>query len=134
MLNHESLGKLSLRLLVGGMLVFHGIAKLRFGIGFVQDMLHAHGLPGFISYGVFVGEIVAPILILIGYKARLGALFVVFNFLVAIFLVHSSVLFQVGERGELQPELPLLYLLGALAVLFLGSGKFSLSRGNGQYD
>lgn len=134
MFNHESLGKLCLRLLAGGMLIFHGIAKLRFGISGIEDMVRAHGLPGFVAYGVFIGEVIAPALILLGYKARLGALISVVNLVVAILLAHSHDLFKIGEHGELQPELALVYLLASLGVLFLGSGSFSLSRGGGQYD
>jgi putative oxidoreductase len=134
MFNHESIGKLCIRLLAGGMLLFHGIAKARHGISGVEGMLESHGLPAFLAYGVFIGEIVAPALILVGYLARLGALIAVINLVVAILLVHSNVLFKLGENGELMPELALLYLLASLAVLFLGSGKFSLSRGKSQYD
>jgi putative oxidoreductase len=134
MFNHESIGKLCIRLLAGGLLLFHGIAKARHGISGVEGMLESHGLPAFLAYGVFIGEIVAPALILVGYLARLGALIAVINLVVAILLVHSNVLFKLGENGELMPELALLYLLASLAVLFLGSGKFSLSRGKSQYD
>ena len=134
MFNHDSLGKLCIRLLAGGMMLFHGIAKLRHGISGIESMVQGHGLPWFLAYGVFLGEILAPLLILLGYKARLGALISVANLVVAIMLAHGNDLFKMGDHGELQPELALLYLLASLGVLFLGSGSISLSKGSGQYD
>jgi putative oxidoreductase len=134
MFNHESLGKLFVRLLAGGMMLFHGVAKVKSGISGIEGLVESHGFPSFLAYGVFVGEVFAPLLIVLGYKARLGALISVVNLVVAILLAHSDKLFKLGEHGELEPELALLYLLGSLAVLFLGSGKLSLSRGAGDCD
>lgn len=134
MFNHDSLGKLCLRLLAGGMMLFHGIAKARHGISGIENMVASHGFPSFLAYGVYVGEIVAPLMILLGWNARLGALISVANLTMAILLAHGNDLFKLGSHGELEPELALLYLLASLAVLFLGSGKFGLSRGTGQYD
>ena len=55
----DDLGKLLLRLAVGGLMLFHGLHKLFGGVGFISGMLVEKGLPGFIAYGVFVGEGVA---------------------------------------------------------------------------
>jgi putative oxidoreductase len=53
-------GKLLLRLAVGGLMLFHGLHKLFGGVGFISGMLVEKGLPGFIAYGVLIGEVVAP--------------------------------------------------------------------------
>lgn len=59
-LSHEDAGKLLLRLAVGGLMLFHGLHKLIDGVDGISGMLVAKGLPGFIAYGVLVGEVVAP--------------------------------------------------------------------------
>ena len=58
-LSHDDAGKLLLRLAVGGLMLFHGIHKLIDGVDGISGMLAAQGLPGFIAYGVLVGEVVA---------------------------------------------------------------------------
>ncbi len=62
-LSHEDAGKLLLRLAVGGLMLFHGLHKLLDGVDGISGMLAAKGLPGFIAYGVLVGEVVAPCLL-----------------------------------------------------------------------
>jgi putative oxidoreductase len=65
MLAKDDVGKLLLRLAVGGLMLFHGLHKLFEGDG-ISGMLVAKGLPGFIAYGVLIGEVVAPCLIILG--------------------------------------------------------------------
>ncbi len=57
MLTHEDFGKFLLRLAVGGLMLFHGLHKLFDGVDGISNMLIAKGLPGFIAYGVLVGEV-----------------------------------------------------------------------------
>jgi putative oxidoreductase len=92
------------------------------------------GLPVFFSFGVLIGEVVGPIMILLGYKVRLGAFLVAFNMFMAILLVHASDIFAVSGMGGWMIELNALYFLGALSIMFLGSGRFSLSKGAGALD
>src|SRR6476619_804826 len=89
----DDAGKLVLRAALAVLLLFHGVAKLTGGIGFVGDMLAKAGLPAFLGYGVYVGEVVAPLLILIGLFTRPAALVVAFNMVVAVLLVHTGQLF-----------------------------------------
>jgi putative oxidoreductase len=46
------LGKLVLRVVLGGLILFHGIAKLVHGPGYVIGMLASAGLPTILAYGV----------------------------------------------------------------------------------
>ena len=57
---NESIAKLLLRLALGGAILLHGIAKLTGGIGGIAGMVSAAGLPSFLAYGVYVGEVIAP--------------------------------------------------------------------------
>ena len=65
----DDVGKLILRLGVGGLMFFHGLAKTR-DPSFVIDTVTDAGLPGWIGYSVFLGEIVAPLLLIIGLFTR----------------------------------------------------------------
>lgn len=123
-----NIGLLLLRLNTGGLMLFHGVAKLQGGIGFLQGMLTAKGLPGFLAYGAVVGEVLAPIAILIGLFTRGAAAIVAFNMLVAIAMVHLGDLCAVNpQTGGWAVELPMLYLLSSLALVFTGGGRFAVS-------
>ena len=130
----EDLGRLVLRLSLGILILFHGIAKLTGGIGFVESMLAAHGFPAFLAWGVYVGEVVAPILLILGIYARLGGWIIAFNMLVAFMLAHSNQLGQFAGSGGWQLELQGMYLFSAIAVALLGAGAFSLGGRGGRWN
>jgi putative oxidoreductase len=131
---HEDVGKLILRLAIGGLLLFHGIAKLSNGIGWMAGMLGGIGLPAFLGYGVYVGEVVAPLLIVAGKFTRPAGLIVAFNMLVATLLARRDSIAKLNQGGGWDIELEMLFLLGGAALWFLGSGRFALSRGVGRWD
>ena len=131
----DDLGKLFLRLAVGGMMLFHGLSKLLHGIGWMPPMLQMHGIPGWLAYGVFVAEIIAPLLILAGWKTRLLALTVIFDMIMAVWLEFRDRIFTVKPvGGGWTLELEMFFLIGALVLFFIGSGKYSVSRGRGKWD
>ncbi|MDR2123303.1 MAG: DoxX family protein [Flavobacteriaceae bacterium] len=126
---NPDLGKLLLRISVGGLMIPHGIAKLIHGHDFIRVMLAKKGLPEFIWLGVPIGEIVAPICILLGVFTRISSLLVAFTMIMTIFLVHQLGTFHITDKGGLGAELNLFYLLTSLALFFLGSGKYSVYKG-----
>jgi putative oxidoreductase len=128
------LGILFLRLSLGILMLLHGIGKLQGGVDGISGMLAAKGMPGFIAYGVYLGEVIAPIFIVIGLWTRPAALVFAINMVIATLLAHSNDMFALGKTGGLTRELNYLYFFGALALVFLGSGKFSVSRGKGRFD
>lgn len=130
----EDTGKLLLRLSTGGLLLFHGIAKVTNGIGWMGGMLGSVGLPAFVGYGVYVGEVVAPLLLLAGKFTRPAGLVVAFNMLVAILLARRDSITKLNRGGGWDIEVELLFLLGGLAIWFLGSGRYALSKGGGRWD
>ncbi|GAB3629572.1 GntR family transcriptional regulator [Pandoraea terrae] len=131
----DDLGKLILRLTLGILLLFHGVNKVFYGVGFIEGMLTSHGLPAFIAYGTYLGEVLAPVLLILGVLTRLGGLLVVINMIGALMLVHVSQIAQiVKETGAWALELQAFYLLAGLAVLLLGAGRFSVSGGRGTWD
>lgn len=123
---NEDIGKLVLRLSIAILMLFHGISKATNGIDGIKFLVDRGGLPEFVAYGVYFGEIVIPILLIFGLFTRLSAVIFVINMIFAIFLAHSNELFSIGKTGGLVIELQLLYLLGALAIAFVGAGKYSL--------
>lgn len=85
------------RIVLGLLILLHGIAKLRHGLGPIEEMVAAHGMPSFVAYGVLVGEVVAPLMLLLGLYARIGALLIAINMLFALALVHMGQLVQLND-------------------------------------
>ena len=108
MFHNPDIAKLLLRISVGVLILFHGIHKVIHGIGGVKAMLSSSGLPEFLSYGVYVGELIAPIFIILGLYARVASLVLGFNMLVAIFLAYGFS-FSLAKYGGLSMESPLLF-------------------------
>lgn len=124
----ENIGKLLLRLMLGGMLLFHGVSKALHGIDFIKGLVRAHGLPDVLAYGVFVAEILAPLFLIIGWKSRVWASVIVFNMAVAIYLTKMGSFMKLGEYGAWAMEIPMFYLVSALAIVCVGSGKYAIMR------
>ena len=125
-LSKDDLGKLLLRLGVGGLMLFHGLHKVFGGVDGIAGMLTAHGIPGFVAYGVLLGEVVAPVLIILGVLTRLSALGLAFTMVVAWLLVGLNNTFMLDKVGAWAIESLVYFFLGALAVAFLGAGRYAL--------
>lgn len=130
----DDAGKLLLRVLVGGLLILHGFHKLVTGPGEVASILAAHGVPGFLAVGVYLGEVVGPLLMLIGVYTRIGALLVVANMVVAVLATRGGHLFHLNEHGGLGIELEAFYGIGALCVAMLGAGAYSAGGKAGKFN
>ena len=124
----NDLGKLILRLTLGLLILLHGIAKISGGTDGIQKMLEGNGLPGFFAFGVYLGEILAPILVILGFYARLGAAVIVVNMLFAVMLVHRPDLFLLGKSGGWALELQAFFLFTAVAVTLIGPGRFGINQ------
>lgn len=130
----DDAGKLVLRAALAIILLFHGYAKLTGGIGFVGDMLAKAGAPAALGYLVYVGEVVAPLLILLGLFTRPAALVVTINMIVAILLVHTSQFFTLNDTGGWALELQGMFIAASLAVALLGAGRHSIGGAAGPYN
>lgn len=131
MLKNDDLGKFFLRIAVAVIILFHGWFKLTHGVGWIQGML---GGMGFLAYGTYLAELIAPLLILVGFRTRLAALFVVADMLVAILMVLHTAMFSVKEMGGgWAIEIEAMLMLCALALFFTGSGKYAVSS-SGKWD
>lgn len=128
-------GKLILRLTVAILLGFHGIPKMQRGVGWMMPMLSAHHLPSALAYGVYVAEVVAPILLIIGFLTRPAAVVIMFEMVMAIYLVlGAKAVILNAQTGAPGGELNFFYFFTALAIAFLGSGRYAISRGRQPLD
>lgn len=125
---NESTGKLILRLTLGILILFHGVTKLVGGIGGMPGMLSAAGLPSFFAYGVYIGEVIAPILVIVGWYSRIGAALIAVNMLFAIGLVHRAEVMTLGQSGGWAIELQGMFLFTAIALALMGPGRFSVNQ------
>ncbi len=126
-MHNDNAGKLVLRLTLGILVLFHGVAKIvnPDSLGFIRSGVTGWGLPEVVAYGVYIGEVLAPLMLIIGVYSRWAGLIVVINMLFAIGLAHMDHLFALTQHGGYRLELQIFYLFGALAVMFLGSGRFA---------
>lgn len=76
---------------------------------------------------MLINEILAPALIILGYKTRLSALVVAFTMVMSIFLVFSDKLFSLNQNGGIAYELNLFFLMASIAIYFQSLGQYALS-------
>jgi putative oxidoreductase len=126
---NEDLGKLILRLTVGALLLLHGVHKMLTGIEPIQAMVVARHLPAALAYGVYIGEIIAPVMVMLGLFARIGAGLIVINMIMAVVLAGLPDVAQLKPGGGYALELEAFFLFGALSVAILGAGRFSIAGG-----
>ena len=126
MFNNTEIAKLLLRLSLGILVLFHGVHKVIYGIGGVKAMLSSSDLPTILAYGVYIGELVAPIFIILGLYARVASLVLAFNMLMAIFLAYGFS-FSLAKYGGISFESPLLFMIMSISVALLGSGKYGVN-------
>lgn len=124
----DDIGKLVLRLALGILILLHGIAKLMNGIAPIEGMVTAIGLPGFVAYGVYAGEVLGPLLLIVGFHARIGAVLIAGNMLFAFALAHMHELGNLTGSGGWALELQGMFLFSALALALTGPGRISVNQ------
>jgi putative oxidoreductase len=92
-------------------------------------MLSAHGVPDVVGYGVYLGEIVGPILVILGLFARVGGALITVNMIVAVLLAGTGSLLLLNDQGGYALELEAFFFLGGVTVILLGAGRFGLGIG-----
>jgi putative oxidoreductase len=123
----QDLGKLLLRVGLGGLLLFHGVHKLLIGIEPIKAMLTSHNIPDVVAFGVYLGELAAPALVILGVFSRIGGLLIALDMVVAVLLARTAdVLLLSPVTGAYALECEVLYLVAALSVALLGAGRISL--------
>lgn len=126
----EDRAKLTLRLLLGLLVLLHGIAKITNpgSVDFIGALFNNFHLPAFFAYSVYIGEVIAPIMLIIGYRTKLAASLISFTLFVAIILSHLNDLFSLNDFGGWAIELQAMFMFTALAIVGLGAGKYSIDK------
>jgi putative oxidoreductase len=124
----EEVGKLILRLTVGILMLFHGTAKILnpSALDAMGSQLASNGWPAYVAYGVYFGEILAPLMIIVGVFSRIGGLLVAIDMVFAILMGHTAQLLTLSKSGGWAVELQGFYLLCGIAIFFLGSGTMAM--------
>ena len=107
----------------------HGFAKILHGIGGVKSILTKAGLPEIVAYGSYIGEVVAPIMIILGIFSRIGALLVIGTSLTIMYAYHGlGNLLELTNAGGFKAEILYLYITLSLCIIFSGSGKYAIRK------
>jgi putative oxidoreductase len=122
----QDAGKLLLRLTVGVLVLMHGIAKVVSGPAAIIGLVEGAGLPGAFGYLVYVGEVLAPLMMIAGWRTRLAGVAVAVNMAVAVLLVHMHELLQFGRGGGWALELEGMFFFTAVAIALIGPGRYSI--------
>ncbi|MFL5618959.1 MAG: DoxX family protein [Gemmatimonadaceae bacterium] len=122
-------GLLVLRLGVGVLLLFHGFYKVTHGVAWIAGPLGKAGLPAWLAYGTYVGEVLAPVLVILGLWTRLAALVIAFDLFMAIFLARQGDIAKISPMsGGWAIELELLFIVAALAIALAGGGRYGVGK------
>lgn len=127
---NNDLGLMILRISLGMLMLLHGIAKIQNGTGFIEGVFEKNGLPPVLAYTVYIGEIIAPLMLIVGYRTRLAAVLLAGTMVVVVFTAAMDKVGKLTEVGAWALEVQALFFFGALALFFTGGGKFGMSHKN----
>ena len=122
-LYHPRAGAIILRTVLALLLLFHGVSKVMGGVGWLVGVLEKMGMPGFFAYAVYLGEVLAPLLLLAGVFVVPAALLVMINMIVAVVLMHIPQFMTLNSSGGWALELQAFYFFSALVVLLTAKPK-----------
>jgi len=75
---------------------------------------------------VYIGEVVVPLLLIVGPWTHLAALVMVLNMVAAVALAQAVDLGRLSSTGSWEVELQAMHLFGAAAIALLGAGRISV--------
>ena len=125
---NSDIGLLIVRIALGGIIFFHGFHKITHGIADQFQILAHNGIPGVFIYFVYVSEVLAPVLIVLGIFTRLSSL----SIFVTMIVIFYALPFPIGmdEHGAMNIESQLYFLLLSVALFFTGPGNYVLKKNN----
>ncbi|HJV85443.1 MAG TPA: DoxX family protein [Noviherbaspirillum sp.] len=122
----DDMAKFLLRVTLAILILFHGVSKIMGSIGPITGMVAKVGMPPALGYLVFIGEVLAPLLVLVGAWTRPAAFIIAINMVVAVLLAHTTQFFSVSKTGGWALELQAMYFISAIVVTLLGGGRFGV--------
>ena len=119
----NNLGLALLRIIPSGIMLFvHGLPKLQKLLAGNFEFADPIGIGAAPSlFLTVIGEFVAPLLIIIGFKTRFAAIPAAITMFVAAFVIH-------GADPFAKKELALLYFVFFLIIALVGPGKYSIDK------
>ena len=114
--HHPKAALVLLRVTLALLMLLHGWAKIRYGIDSIEAKIESLGAPGFLAYAVYVGEVVAPLMLLVGLWVVPAALVIAVNMLVAFALMHTRQILMLNNTGGWALELQTFYFVSALVI------------------
>ena len=130
----EDTGKLILRLALGILILLHGVSKIIGGIDPIVVLVVKARLPASVAYLVYIGEVVAPVMMILGVWTRAAGVVIAINMVVAVILAHAHQVFTLSKTGGWALELQGMFFFAALAVALLGAGRLSMGGINGRLN
>ena len=112
------------RILISALFFLNGIFKINNYDGTI-DWMESFGMPGILLIPAIILEIVVPVLIIIGYKAKLAA------GLLSLFCITTAVIFHNDFTNQMQftSFLKNIALAGGFLIIFVNGAKgFSLDN------
>ena len=121
--NYTNLALAVLRIGASLMLLTHGIPKIERLFASPVEFPDPLGVGATFSLILaIIGEVVGPLLVLIGYKTKLAAIPPMITMIVALLFIHLKDPFNIKEKA-------ILFLLMFFVIFLAGPGKYSVDRG-----
>jgi putative oxidoreductase len=116
LIHHPRAAMVLLRVSLALLMLFHGWAKITQGIGGVESMVLKVGLPGWVAYGVYIGEVLAPLLMLVGLWVVPAAIVMAISMVFALVLAHTGHFLNLSASGGWALELQAFFLICSIVV------------------
>jgi putative oxidoreductase len=117
---HTDLAILLVRLIFGGLFVYHGYTKLMAYDQILPIFGDIIGIGSKLSLNLVIfAELVCGFLVAVGFLTRLAVIPILITMIVVCFIAHAKDPFQVKE-------LPLFFLAMCIPVFIAGSGRLSV--------
>jgi len=125
MKNKKNIGLLIIRVSFSAILMMHGFHKIEklMAAGEIVKFYDFLGLgPKFSLILAILGEFIAPIFVIVGFKSKWALIPIIITMAVAVFGAHAGEAFSEREHA-------LLYLFVFIGLYFAGDGDFSIEIG-----
>jgi putative oxidoreductase len=120
--NFPDLALLILRLGAAGLMLTHGIPKINMLFASPIQFADPLGIGATLSLiCTLIGEVVAPLFVIIGFKTKIATIPTIITMAVASFIVHANDGIDVKEKS-------LLFLICFIVILLAGPGKYSVDK------
>jgi putative oxidoreductase len=126
---NSDFGALVLRVTLGSVIFLHGFHKVMHGLGDATQNLMDGGIPGQFMFFVYISEVLAPVLIVLGILTRLSSISIVITMIIVFYVLPFPI--TLDEHGALTIESQLFFMFLPIAIFFIGPGRYRLYKNEG---